>query len=263
MTLLGFLQGKMGFVLLPRAIPCFVSMVFLFISAPAARKKNIQWRWGLISRFRFLLDEGNSGVLLLSMMLTVNRRFFDRPSLHSWHIYWSLSQCIGFGTKRLGERSFCGMVPAWARLQGFAEKPMMETIFVNMCQGLSSGRDAEFFFNAFSALIKQFFLLWPIGVILHINICSFIRSGNIWLLTRSQASFYCCFGLFLSFCFLEPHPRHMDVPRLGVESELQLMSQPQQCQIRAASMTCTTAHGNARSFTHWARPGIKLIPHAY
>ena len=30
-----------------------------------------------------------------------------------------------------------------------------------------------------------------------------------------------CF-LFLFFCFLGPHPQHMEVPRLGVKSELQL-----------------------------------------
>ena len=33
--------------------------------------------------------------------------------------------------------------------------------------------------------------------------------------------------------------------------------QPQQRGIRAASMTYTTAHGNARSLIHWARPGIE------
>ena len=31
----------------------------------------------------------------------------------------------------------------------------------------------------------------------------------------------------------------------------------QQCQIRAASATYSTAHGNARSLTHWAGTGIK------
>ena len=36
----------------------------------------------------------------------------------------------------------------------------------------------------------------------------------------------------------------MEVPRLGVKSEVQLL-------------TYTTAHGNARSLTHGARPGIK------
>ena len=32
---------------------------------------------------------------------------------------------------------------------------------------------------------------------------------------------------------------------------------PQQRRIRAASATYTTAHGNATSLTHWARPGIE------
>ena len=33
--------------------------------------------------------------------------------------------------------------------------------------------------------------------------------------------------------------------------------QPQQCRIRAESVTYTTAHGNAGSLTHWARLGIQ------
>ena len=61
---------------------------------------------------------------------------------------------------------------------------------------------------------------------------------------------------FLFFClFLGPYP-WMEVPRLGVEWEL--WPQPQQCQIRASSVTYTTTHGgNARSLTHWARLGIE------
>ena len=35
------------------------------------------------------------------------------------------------------------------------------------------------------------------------------------------------------------------------------MPQPQQLRIGAASVTYTTAHSNARSSTHWARPGIE------
>jgi len=51
------------------------------------------------------------------------------------------------------------------------------------------------------------------------------------------------FFFFLSFyLFLEPLPWHMEVPRLGVESE------PQPDRIRAASATYTTAHSNAGSF---------------
>ena len=50
----------------------------------------------------------------------------------------------------------------------------------------------------------------------------------------------------------------MEVPRLGVEFELQLPArpQPQQRQIWAESATYSTAHGNFRSPTCWARPGI-------
>ena len=55
-----------------------------------------------------------------------------------------------------------------------------------------------------------------------------------------------CLFFFFSylFCFLGPHPRQMEVPRLGVQSELF------ECQIRASSATYTTGHGNAGSLTH-------------
>ena len=51
----------------------------------------------------------------------------------------------------------------------------------------------------------------------------------------------------------------MEVPGLGVESELQLlaMPQPQQLRIWAASVTYTTVHGNAGSLIHWARLGVE------
>ena len=43
--------------------------------------------------------------------------------------------------------------------------------------------------------------------------------------------------VFVCMCvFLGPHPWHMEIPRLGVESELQLPTpQPQQHGIKAAS----------------------------
>ena len=52
---------------------------------------------------------------------------------------------------------------------------------------------------------------------------------------------------------------HMEVPRLGVESELQLWPtpQPQQGQFRATSAAYITDHSNTRSLTHWAVPGIE------
>ena len=52
---------------------------------------------------------------------------------------------------------------------------------------------------------------------------------------------------------------HMEVPRIGVEWELQLQptAQPQQNQIQATSVTYVTACGNTRSLTQWVRPGIE------
>ena len=68
--------------------------------------------------------------------------------------------------------------------------------------------------------------------------------------------------VFVFFFFLKQ--RHMEFPGPGVKSELQLgpMLEPQQHQIPVASATYTTDCGNARSLTHLARPGIKLLhPH--
>ena len=64
------------------------------------------------------------------------------------------------------------------------------------------------------------------------------------------------FGLFV---FLGPHPWQLEVPRLGSNRSCSCWHtpQPQQFGIRALSVTYTTGHGNARSLTHRARPGIK------
>ena len=63
------------------------------------------------------------------------------------------------------------------------------------------------------------------------------------------------------FAFLGPHPRPMEVPRLGVESELQLLvyttATATPHRVQAKSATCTTAHGNARSLTPRGKPGIE------
>ena len=69
------------------------------------------------------------------------------------------------------------------------------------------------------------------------------------------------FFFFLSLFFLEPHPQHMEVPRLGVywSCSRQPAPEPQQCRIWATSATYTTAHGNTRSITHWARPGMEPV----
>ena len=66
------------------------------------------------------------------------------------------------------------------------------------------------------------------------------------------------FKLFL-FCFLEPHTRHMEGPRLGVTSELQLLGYATATAIQDPSQTFDLHHSsrNAGSLTHWARPGIE------
>ena len=90
----------------------------------------------------------------------------------------------------------------------------------------------------------------------------FCRVGN-WCNPKSKCFLegYCfCFsqGSKLEedffFFFLWPHLQHIEVPGFGVEWE----PQPQQRQIQTTSATYTKACNNARSLSHWARPGIKL-----
>ena len=47
------------------------------------------------------------------------------------------------------------------------------------------------------------------------------------------------FFCFFFFCFLGPNPRHMEVPRLGLNQNCQPTPQPQPRQIRALSVTYT------------------------
>ena len=65
--------------------------------------------------------------------------------------------------------------------------------------------------------------------------------------------------IFLSFIFLGPYPRHMEVPRLGAEAGLQLSAYTTATAMPDLSCVCSLhySHRNARSLTHWARPGIE------
>ena len=74
-----------------------------------------------------------------------------------------------------------------------------------------------------------------------------------------RGKYFTIFFFFFCLCFLGLHPLHVEVPRLGAESELQLLATAatQQPGIRVASATYTTARGNIRSLIHWVRPGIK------
>ena len=79
----------------------------------------------------------------------------------------------------------------------------------------------------------------------------FRNSGN-------SLQFYLCIYFYL-FVFLGQHLRHMEIPRQGVELELQLLA----CTTATATSDLRRvfdpyqAHGNAGSLTHWERPGIK------
>ena len=65
--------------------------------------------------------------------------------------------------------------------------------------------------------------------------------------------------VFIYLVSLGPHPLHIEVPRLGVESELHLPAYTKATAMPdwAVSATYTTVHGNTGSLTHWVRPGIK------
>ena len=63
----------------------------------------------------------------------------------------------------------------------------------------------------------------------------------------------CLFIYLFIYCFLGLHLQHMEVPRLGVESELQLPAYTTAMAERhfgAASAVYATAHSNAGSLTH-------------
>ena len=79
----------------------------------------------------------------------------------------------------------------------------------------------------------------------HQHFCYKLNAENVTYQCDFHYTFF--FGLFLG-----PHRRHMEVPRIGVKSELQLLAYAtaQQCQIQATSVTSTRVHGNARSLTH-------------
>ena len=60
--------------------------------------------------------------------------------------------------------------------------------------------------------------------------------------------------------FSAAHMAYMEVPRLGVESELQLpaiAAIAMRDQIWAKTVTYTAAQGNDRSPTHWEKTGIE------
>ena len=76
----------------------------------------------------------------------------------------------------------------------------------------------------------------------------------------SPQEFYVFIYLFI-FCFFGPHPLHMEGPRLGVTSELQLPVYTTATATQDLSHICNLYHssGIAGSLTRWARPGIEPL----
>ena len=91
---------------------------------------------------------------------------------------------------------------------------------------------------------------------------SFILSFSLWIM-EARAPFFApllewfsCFIMKYVFCFLELHLWHVEIPRLGVELELQLPAYATATATQDLSRVCELRHSsrNARSLTHWVRP---------
>ena len=89
--------------------------------------------------------------------------------------------------------------------------------------------------------LKPLILLFVLHIFIEITCVEFKTTGFV--------SFF--YGIFLCV-FLGLHTQHMEVPRLGVQLELQLWAYATATamQIRAASATYAAACGNVVSLTH-------------
>ena len=86
-----------------------------------------------------------------------------------------------------------------------------------------------------------------------------ISSYSVSILSLLQKlSMYMLFSFFLFFSFFFLFMAAQKFPGLGSHWSCRFWPtpQPQQHQIRATSVTCTTAHSNTSSLILWARPGI-------
>ena len=90
------------------------------------------------------------------------------------------------------------------------------------------------------------------------------KSGVAWRKPGYRQIMFVGFYLFV-FCLFRLYLRHMEVPRLGVKSELSCCPtpQPQQCQIWAISGTYTTAQGTADPEPTEQSQELNPHPHGY
>ena len=79
-----------------------------------------------------------------------------------------------------------------------------------------------------------------------------LKPGNLVLSILRSFLLFPFHSTIFFFSILGLHLPHLEVPRQGLESELQLLAYTtaQQPRIQAVCATYSTAHGNARSLTH-------------
>ena len=82
---------------------------------------------------------------------------------------------------------------------------------------------------------------------------------------KSEANIsYCQISViffFFFFCFLGPYPQHVEVPRLGVESDLQLpASHATATQDSSCDCDLHCSAWQRSILNHWVRPGISPLP---
>ena len=87
--------------------------------------------------------------------------------------------------------------------------------------------------------------------------CRWVRTQELQWAFGGRRSRICILLLLIYFFFLGLHPRHMEVPRRGVDLELQLPAYTTATVMPDLSHICAPAHSNDGSLTHWARPGIE------
>jgi len=112
------------------------------------------------------------------------------------------------------------------------------------------------FWMVFSLLIIE---LWEVVLVSgHRSFLSLVIHIH-FLLVCGMSFHFLFFFFFLLFLWAAPtaYGGSQARGRIGRSCSRQPTPQPQQHGIRTASATYTTAHGNARSLTHCARPGIE------
>ena len=121
-------------------------------------------------------------------------------------------------------------------------------------EGIVPRNKVTFLINTYILSLLLFFFFW---------LCPFSQQPKLRRQQREkEVNFLFAFFLFFIFylrAVLTAYGGSQARVPIRAEAASLPMPEPQQRRIRAASATYTTAHGNARSLTHWARPGIKRV----